>query len=611
MKIKLPDKISIVLFLFSVSIFTFLSSGILIFFLNGYFSLNLFNQIAQNYTPFFTYTAVTRSYPRVWESIFYCFSFWSILIGFTMYFGKNKRSLHGEARFANKKEIEKMGLLQDKGLIVGKLESGELLKWNSSEFLALGAPTRSGKGVGIVIPNLMEWEESCIVLDIKQECFNFSSKYRKEILGQEVYLFNPFDFRTHRYNPLSYIDLLDEKERDNSLIDFTFLLYPITGDPDKDFWPQQAQNLFIGLAYLYKDLALTDDGKAFLEENNLKLEWSMNGLLKLSIGFELLIPSEEEEEQTINGLEDTFEYLKHLGLVSSRTNENLVKFFNNSENTRTSIMSSFNGPLMIYSNNPISTATVTSDFDLRDLRKKKMTIFIGITPDKLAIARPILNVFFSQLISLSSKELPQDNPELKYTCLLLLDEFTSIGNMPILKTAVSFIAGYKLRVMMIFQAISQLEDAPPNGYGREGSKTLRKNMGATIYYAPREIDDAKEISARLGDMTFRAVSKSYNHGKMFEAGSSSHSVSEQRRALMLPQELLELPYEKQILTMTGKTTILCNKAFYYNDEYFINKFKQISPYMRSIKKPTHKDWEKMLQLNETNIDIPIQVIKSA
>lgn len=95
---------------------------------------------------------------------------------------------------------------------------------------------------------------------------------------------------------------------------------------------------------------------------------------------------------------------------------------------------------MIYRNEPVLTATATSDFDLRDLRKKKMTIFIGITPDKLAIARPILNIFFSQLISLNIKELPQSNPDLKYTCLLLMDEFTSIGNMPILKKGVSFIA---------------------------------------------------------------------------------------------------------------------------------------------------------------------------
>lgn len=612
MKIKLPDKKSILIFLFSVSIFTFLSSGLLIFFLNGYFSLNLFNQIAQNYTPFFTYTAVIKSYPRVWESIFYCFSFWSILIGFTMYFGKNRQSLHGEARFANKKEIEKMGLLQDKGLVVGKLESGELLKWKSSEFLALGAPTRSGKGVGIVIPNLMEWEESCVVLDIKQECFDFSSKYRRDILGQEVYLFNPFDFRTHRYNPLTYIDLENETTRDNDLLDFVNLLYPADGDSTTVFFNQLAQNLFIGLAYLYKDLALTKDGREFLEEQNLNVEWSMCGLLNLSAGFDLSIPSEEDEEDTkITGFDETFEYLEHLELISQGTKEKLNSYFTiDSQNTKSGVMSSFNAPLMIYRNQPITTATATSDFDLRDLRKKKMTIFIGITPDKLAIARPILNIFFSQLLSVNTKELPQKNPNLKYTCLLLLDEFTSIGNMPILKKGVSYIAGYHLRILMIFQALSQLEAQKPDGYGKDGANTLLQNMGVKIYYTPNEFEEAEKISKRLGDTTYKAISKSYNHGKLLEAGSSSHSVSEQRRALMLPQELIELPQSKALLMMNYQKPILCNKAFYYNDKYFIDKFKQVSPYMRNIKSPTHKDWEKMLHLDETNINIPIQVIKN-
>lgn len=612
MKIKLPDKKSILIFLFSVSIFTFLSSGLLIFFLNGYFSLNLFNQIAQNYTPFFTYTAVIKSYPRVWESIFYCFSFWSILIGFTMYFGKNRQSLHGEARFANKKEIEKMGLLQDKGLVVGKLESGELLKWKSSEFLALGAPTRSGKGVGIVIPNLMEWEESCVVLDIKQECFDFSSKYRRDILGQEVYLFNPFDFRTHRYNPLTYIDLENETTRDNDLLDFVNLLYPADGDSTTVFFNQLAQNLFIGLAYLYKDLALTKDGREFLEEQNLNIEWSMCGLLNLSAGFDLSIPSEEDEEDTkITGFDETFEYLEHLELISQGTKEKLNSYFTiDSQNTKSGVMSSFNAPLMIYRNQPITTATATSDFDLRDLRKKKMTIFIGITPDKLAIARPILNIFFSQLLSVNTKELPQKNPNLKYTCLLLLDEFTSIGNMPILKKGVSYIAGYHLRILMIFQALSQLEAQKPDGYGKDGANTLLQNMGVKIYYTPNEFEEAEKISKRLGDTTYKAISKSYNHGKLLEAGSSSHSVSEQRRALMLPQELIELPQSKALLMMNYQKPILCNKAFYYNDKYFIDKFKQVSPYMRNIKSPTHKDWEKMLHLDETNINIPIQVIKN-
>ena len=606
MKIKKPSIKFLLLFFIPVIIFTFLSSGLLIFFLNGYFSLNIFNQIAQHYTPFFTYTAIIKGYPRVWESILYSFIFWSAVIGFIAYISKNKKSLHGEARFANKKEIEEMGLLQNKGLIVGKLPSGELLKWKSSEFLALGAPTRSGKGVAIVIPNLMEWEESCVVLDIKQECFDFSSKYRRDILGQEVYLFNPFDFRTHRYNPLTYINLMDDTTRDNSLLDFVNLLYPADGDSTTVFFNQLAQNLFIGLAYLYKDLALTEKGQEFLETNNLKIDWSMAGLLNLSAGFDLIIENEDGEEDSIAGLDNTFEYLEHLELISKPTKEKLNSYFSiDSQNTKSGVMSSFNAPLMIYRNEPITTATAVSDFDLRDLRKKKMTIFIGITPDKLAIARPILNIFFSQLISLNIKELPQSNPDLKYTCLLLMDEFTSIGNMPILKKGVSFIAGYSLRFIMIFQALSQLEDSPPDGYGKEGAKTLTKNMGMFNFYAPREIDDAKSISEMLGYTTFKAVSKSYNHGKLFENGSSSHSVSEQQRALMLPQELLELPFENQVIRMPGRKPILCNKAFYYNDKYFIDKFKMVSNYLKGVSNPSHKDWEVMLQKRETVIDIPI------
>ncbi|MCG3667493.1 type IV secretory system conjugative DNA transfer family protein [Aliarcobacter butzleri] len=610
MKIKKPTKKTIIFFLLSVTFFTYLTSGLLIFFLNGLFNLNLFNQIAEHYNLLFTYKAVIRSYPKVWESIFYCWSFWSVIIGFFMYFDGGKKSLHGEARFANKKEIEKMGLLQDKGLVVGKLESGELLKWDSSEFLALGAPTRSGKGVGIVIPNLMEWEESCVVLDIKQECFDFSSKYRRDILGQEVYLFNPFDFRTHRYNPFTYIDLQNDRTRDKSLLNFANILYPTDGKKEA-FFDQQAQNLFIGLAYIMKDLMYSDKGQEFLKENDFSVEWSLDGILTLSTGFKIPYIDEDEEKFT-NGFDETFEYLETMEIVSPSTIQKMSLYFNiTSENTKSSVMSSFNSPLLIYSNEPFKTAMSESDFDLRDLRKKKMTIYIGITPDDLPLASPILNMFFNQLLALNTATLPEKDSSIKYTCLLLMDEFTSIGYIPILKKGVSFIAGFWLRLMMVFQAPSQLEDAPPNGYGKEGATTLQDNMGMAIFYAPRSVKAAKEISEMLGDMTFKAVSKSYNHGKLLEAGSSSHSVSEQRRALMLPQELREMVFEKEIITMPGYRPIQCTKAFYYNDEYFISKFKKISPYMRSIKNPTSKDWKIMLQKNETAIDVPVHNPKSA
>ena len=599
------DKKKIIFFIFFVLIFSYITTGLLVFFLNGFFSVNIFKMINSQYNLLFTYKAIVNNYPKVYEAMAYSVGFFSF-IGTVLILMPKGRSLHGEARFSNKKEIKKMGLLQNKGLIVGSLGVGELLKWNSSEFLALGAPTRSGKGVSIVIPNLMEWEESCVVLDIKQECFDFSSKYRKEVLGQEVYLFNPFDFRTHRYNPLTYIDLNNEVSLGNELLDLITILYPTTGDPDKDFWPLGGQNLFTGIAYLYRDLALSSQGQEFLKEHNLKIEWSMLGLLNLSSGFSFEI-EQEEEKQEVSGLEDTFQYLEHLGVISQITKQTLDDYFQiDSQNTKSGVMSSFKSPLMLYRNQPIATATATSDFDLRDLRKKKMTIFIGITPDKLAIARPILNIFFSQLLSVNTKELPQSNPNLKYTCLLLLDEFTSIGNMPILKKGVSYIAGYNLRILMIFQALSQLEANAPDGYGKEGANTLLQNMGVKMYFTPNEFEESEKISKRLGDTTVQVKSKSFNHGNLLDGGSSSHSVSEQRRALMLPQELMELPQSKALVMMNYQKPILCNKAFYYNDDYFIDKFRKVSPYMRSKSKPNHKDWEIMLQKNETNIKIPIQ-----
>lgn len=612
----------IVVFIFVLFIFTFLSSGILIFFLNGNFSLNIFQKISENYTPYFTYTALTRGYPRTWESIFYAFIFWNIALGVVLYLNRNQKSLHGDAKFASKKEIKDMGLLQDKGLVVGKLKSGELLKWNASEFLALGAPTRSGKGVGIVIPNLMEWEDSCVVLDIKQECFDFSSKYRKEILNQEVYLFNPFDFRTHRYNPFTYIDLDDDKKRDKELQKFSVMLYPTEGK-NEPFFDLQAQALFIGLAYLLKDLMLSSKGQEFLEQYKQSVEWTLNGLLELSYGFKFEAQTGELDEDgnpetvEVKTFDETCDFLEHQEIMSNATRMKLSPYRNQqAENTKSSIMASFNAPLLMYGNQPTKSAMATSDFDLREVRKKKMTIYIGITPNDLSISRPILNMFFSQLLELNTEILPDKDATLKYSCLLLMDEFTSIGVLPPLKKAISFIAGYNLRVMMIFQAPSQLEDNPPDGYGKDGARTLRKNMGATIYYAPREVDDAKEISEVLGDTTFNAKSKSYNHGKLFDAGSSSHSISEQKRALMLPQELLELEFEKQIIKMPSKTPILCNKAFYYNDDYFIDKFKMVSPHIRNKKsflwfgKITFKDWKIMLQNNETSIQIPIQKINN-
>ena len=134
------------------------------------------------------------------------------------------RLLHGEARFANGGEIHAAGLIGKPGIIIGKRGS-KYLTFPGLQFVLLAAPTRSGKGVGIVVPNLLQWPESVVVLDVKQENFKLTSKYRAAH-GQEVYLFNPFadDGVTHRQNPLAYISA-DPRKRVTEILGIGRSLY--------------------------------------------------------------------------------------------------------------------------------------------------------------------------------------------------------------------------------------------------------------------------------------------------------------------------------------------------------------------------------------------------
>jgi type IV secretion system protein VirD4 len=187
---------------------------------------------------------------------------------------------------------------------------------------------------------------------------------------------------------------------------------------------------------------------------------------------------------------------------------------------------------------------------------------VVIQPNKLAESRLILNLFFSQLINQNTRELPQANPELKHQCLLLMDEFTSIGRVDIIANAVSFMAGYNLRLMPIVQSLSQLEST----YGREVARTLVTNHALRIIFAPREQQDANEYSEMLGYTSVRKSSISRSRSR---ESSYTRSESEERRALMLPQELKALGDDKQILIVEGMAQpVMSQKIRYFKEADF-------------------------------------------
>jgi type IV secretion system protein VirD4 len=190
-----------------------------------------------------------------------------------------------------------------------------------------------------------------------------------------------------------------------------------------------------------------------------------------------------------------------------------------------------------------------------------MTIYVGIQPNKLAESRLIVNLFFSQIINLNTRELPQNNPELKHQCLLLMDEFTSIGRVDIIASAVAYMAGYNLRLLPIIQSMAQLDAT----YGREVSRTIITNHALQIIYAPREQQDANDYSEMLGYTTVRK--QNVTRGR-----EVSRSETEERRALMLPQELKAMGFDKEVFLYEGLPhPVLCEKIKYYQDRYFTTR----------------------------------------
>ncbi|WP_411350858.1 type IV secretory system conjugative DNA transfer family protein [Moraxella lincolnii] len=518
---------------------------------------------------------------------------WLVLnvVVFTALFSKPKRELHGSARFANDAEIRRAGFLpNDKeraklqtkkpsnpSILIGK-HKNKFLEFFGNEFMFVAAPTRSGKGVAIVIPNLLHYPDSVMVLDVKNENWDLTAGFRAKY--QDVYLFSPNPtpqivngekiYRSHRYNPLDYISR-DEFERMKDIGDIANIFFPAnSGNDTSDYFNSQAQRLFTGLV-LY--MIETPERPCTLAE-----------LMRIA---ESPVPLNDWIVQTI-------EQRKSEGReLSAECVQALMSYAGNpAENTRGGIDSTMKAPLIIFTDPVVAAATSASDFRLDKVRKKKMTIYVGIQPNALPRFSKLLNIMFSQLLGINTQVLPEQDDGLKHQCLVLLDEFTALGKIEIVQKSVAFMAGYNMRLMLIFQSKSQVEGV----YGKEGAKDIFANMACQVEYTPTEQDQAEELSRKLGTQTVKGKSVSRNRGK---GGGGSISTSDQSRALMLPQELKEMDAEKEIIFFRRTPPIFCDKAFYYTSpDVFGKRMKRVEEPAQGLDIPA-KHQPPILNIKET------------
>ena len=467
-----------------------------------------------------------------------------------------RRSLHGDARFARRSEVREAGLLDGAGIVLGRLPGvgpfgGSFLMLPGQQGVALSAHPRAGKGVGVVIPTLLTWPGSVVCVDIKKENWTVTAGSRAR-LGQATYLFDPLsrEGRTARWNPLDYVDPGPAQlVSDLQLIANMFFPDPPNSDP---FWMSSARSLFLGIAlYLFATPSLprtigeilrqgmADDEEGFGHKWRRGIQGRMAGAQPLS-------------DECVRALYDVIDLAPQ---------------------TTSSIRKTFTSRLDLWANPVLDAATAASDFDLRKLRETPMSIYLGVMPKDLHRLQPLVNLFFQQAIALQTDELPEHNPRLSHQVLMVLDEFPALGRIPIIAEASGFLPGYNVRTLMIMQTPAQLRQV----YGDDGARTLLKTLAARIFFAPKDMDDAEEISRELGMTTVKVKTHSRPVWELSNGKGSRHrsvSISEQRRALMLPQEVRGLGKQRAIVLTEDTAPILCRKIRYYRVAALRNRIRR-------------------------------------
>ena len=440
--------------------------------------------------------------------------------------------LHGAARFARESEIKRHGFRAREGIVLGR-KGGRLLTFGGSEHVIVEAPTRSGKGTGIVIPNLLTWQGSVVILDVKRENYDASAGFRNAY-GQAVYLFNPTDRegRTARYNPLAYIDRHDPDDVIIELQKIATMLF-VAPDHGEAFWANGARTGFAGVGAW---LAETSDepltmGAIYRHLN----EGDARGFFQKELANPRLNLS-----------------------VGCRTA--LADFAGGSDNSFADVKKTITNVLGLWLNPLVDAATCASDFDLRQIRKRPMSIYLGVSPDELDRIAPLYNLLFQQLIDLNVRELPDETTPVPV--LVILDEFARLGRASVIASAFSYVAGYGLRLLPVIQSRSQLRGV----YGEHVADEIIANCGVEVAFTPKELRVANDLSERIGYVGQDSVTKSLTINGLL--ANRSKSISEQRRALLLPQELMQFPIDKLILLRGGIPPIIGSKITYFSSRFF-------------------------------------------
>ena len=459
------------------------------------------------------------------------------ILAFVWTFQKH-RDDYGSAHWQNKSELKKNDMLRPvgQGFVCGKLgkpsSRSDYVSSGEIPHVMMVAPTRAGKGVGFVIPNLLSFQGSAIILDVKGENFDLTSRYRVS-KGDDVYRFSPFDWSnsTHRYNPLERISKSTNFAQQFTEVSILADLFLDKDNRQSDTFSEAGKTIFVGACLL----AIQRGRATFGEVNRIVSDGGNKNKQYAEY-------AEEAKEET----------LKSIWLNAASTSDRLLT--SNIQALKTAGLKQWDNPAVI-------AATNASDFDFSTFRKKPQSLYIAVSEDHIATLAPLLRLLFADLIA--SIRLNEPGPDEPWPVMIMIDEFQQMGAMPYLERAIHTLASYGGRVALIAQSLAALDKI----YGPEGRESLENGAGLKLYITPRDERTVKEVSQSVGSTTREAVTRSYGRNKGLLGAQSTTSRLEERPLLSETQARLMDP-DDVIILAPPQHAIKVHRIKYFEDPVF-------------------------------------------
>jgi type IV secretion system protein VirD4 len=480
---------------------------------------------------------------------------------------ENAEDLHGSARLAGPDDIEATGIMRSQGgVYVGGWYNDstrrlQYLRHNGPEHVLAFAPTRSGKGVGLVIPTLLAWDESAVIYDIKGENWAKTAGFRAS-RGQLCFKFSPVeDGTSSRFNPLAEVRIFTPRDVSDAQNVADMIIRSGEDSPMERHWEDSAASLTTGMilhacytAAAENRVACLADLSGLFTRPGVEFRETLNEMISYQHDADY-----RHGWRTPAGLKTSTH-----PVVSEKAQEMLDK----ESKELSGVLSTAKTALALYSDPLVAHNTAASDFTINDLvnDERPVSLYLVVPPSDKIRLRRLIRLIFTMVVNRLTERMAFDGSEQKrnkHRLLFLIDEFPSLNRMEIFADALSYMAGYGLKAYLITQDIRQIVDA----YGQ--NESIVSNCHVRIAFAPNQVETAELLSKMTGTTTVQKASFNFSGSRFSPVMSHVNaSVDHIERPLMTPDEVMRLrPPKKEgsgdseIITEPGDMLIFVSGHF--------------------------------------------------